>query len=105
MGFALIGLVLAYTTLDNIWQRPDGVKIGACFIVAIVLVSLLSRAARALELRAIEIVYDARAEAFLRDCARRSIRLVANEPDGRGDRGVPREDPADRGRPRPAGLR
>ncbi len=84
VGFALIGLVLAYTTLDNVWQRPDGVKIGACFIVAIVLVSLLSRAARALELRAIEIVYDARADAFLRDCARRSIRLVANEPDGRG---------------------
>ena len=90
MGFALVALVLTYTTLDNVWQRPDGVKIGACFIVAIVLVSLLSRVARAFELRTIEIVYDTRAEAFLRDCARRSIRLVANEPDGRGSRSTAR---------------
>jgi hypothetical protein len=82
-AFSLIVLVLAYTTLDNVRQRPDGVKIGTCFIVAIVLVSLLSRVARAFELRTTEIVYDARAEAFLRDCSRRSIRLVANEPDAR----------------------
>ena len=78
-AFSVIGLVLTYTTVDNIRERPDGVKIGACFIVAIVLVSLLSRVARAFELRTTEIRYDARAEAFLRDCARRSIRLVANE--------------------------
>jgi hypothetical protein len=81
--FAVIGLVLTYTTLDNVRVRPDGVKIGACFIAAIVLVSLLSRVARAFELRATEIVYDAHADTFLRDCARRSIRLVANQPDGR----------------------
>jgi hypothetical protein len=82
-AFALIGLVLLYTTLDNIRERPDGVKIGACFIAAIVAVSLLSRVARAFELRTTEILYDDRAESFLRDCARRSIRLVANEPDAR----------------------
>jgi hypothetical protein len=81
--FAGIGLVLAYTTLDNVRARPDGVKIAACFIGAILVVSFLSRLARAFELRALEIVYDARAESFLRDCARRSIRLVANEPDAR----------------------
>jgi hypothetical protein len=83
VAFSLIALVLTYTTLDNVRERPDGVKIGACFIVAIVLVSLLSRVARAFELRTTEIVYDARAGAFLRDCSRRSIRLVANEPDAR----------------------
>jgi hypothetical protein len=83
VAFSLIGLVLVYTTLDNIRERPDGVKIGACFIAAIVLVSLLSRVARAFELRTTEILYDERAESFLRDCARRSIRLVANEPDAR----------------------
>ena len=83
VAFSLIALVLIYTTLDNVRERPDGVKIGACFIVAIVAVSLLSRLARAFELRTTEIVYDARAEAFLRDCSRRSIRLVANEPDAR----------------------
>ena len=79
-GFAAITLVLVYTTLDNVRERPDGVKIGACFIAAIIAVSVLSRLARALELRTTEITYDATAEAFLRDCARRSIRLVANEP-------------------------
>jgi hypothetical protein len=82
-GFALIALVLTYTTLDNVRERPDGVKIGACFIAAIIGVSVLSRLARALELRTIEVGYDARADAFLRDCARRSIRLVANEPGAR----------------------
>jgi len=80
VAFSVITLVLTYTTLDNVHERPDGVKIGACFIAAIVLVSLLSRVARAFELRTTEIVYDARADSFLRDCARRSIRLVANEP-------------------------
>jgi hypothetical protein len=82
-AFALIALVLTYTTLDNVHERPDGLKIGACFIVAIIGVSVLSRLARALELRTIEVTYDARADAFLRDCARRSIRLVANEPGAR----------------------
>ncbi|MGY2704337.1 amino acid transporter [Nocardioides sp. HB32] len=83
VAFALIALVLTYTTLDNVRERPDGVKIAACFIGAIVLVSLLSRISRAFELRATDITYDARADSFLRDCARRSIRLVANEPDAR----------------------
>jgi hypothetical protein len=80
VGYAAIALVLAYTLFDNIRERPDGVKIGACFIAAIVLVSLASRLRRALELRTIEITYDARAEMFVRDAARRSIRLVAHEP-------------------------
>jgi hypothetical protein len=83
VAYGLIGAVLVYTTLDNVRERPDGVKIGACFIAAIIVVSMLSRALRAFELRTTNISYDARAESFLRDCARRSIRLVANEPDAR----------------------
>ncbi|WP_306461721.1 APC family permease [Nocardioides humilatus] len=84
VAFAAICLVFVYTTIDNVRERPDGVKIGACFIGAIVLVSLLSRLLRSLELRAIEIDYDARSESFIRDVARRrNIRLVANEPDAR----------------------
>ena len=43
--FGLITLVFIYTTLVNIIERPDGVKIGAFFIVAIVLSSLVSRLA------------------------------------------------------------
>jgi hypothetical protein len=83
IGFAVITLVFAYTTLDNVVERPDGVKIGACFIAGILVVSLASRLSRAFELRATEIRLDETAELFLRDCSRRSIRLVANEPDDR----------------------
>jgi hypothetical protein len=81
--FAVIGLILLYTTLDNVRERPDGVKIGAFFIGAIVLVSIASRLLRVFELRTVEVQLDPTAELFLRDCARRSIRLIANEPDAR----------------------
>ncbi|WP_376766688.1 amino acid transporter [Nocardioides stalactiti] len=84
VAFGLICLVFVYTTGDNIIERPDGVKIGGCFIAAIIAISLLSRMVRSLELRTTEIAYDARAESFVRDVARRrNIRLIANEPDAR----------------------
>jgi hypothetical protein len=84
-AFAVVSAVFVYTTIDNVVERPDGVKIGACFIAAILAVSFWSRVRRAFELRAASVELDATAERFLRDCARRSIRLVANEPDA-GDR-------------------
>ncbi|MBO9523551.1 MAG: amino acid transporter [Nocardioidaceae bacterium] len=83
VAFGLVAAVFVYTTVDNILERPDGVKIGGLFIAAIVLVSIASRLLRAFELRATEVRLDPAAERFLRDCARRSIRLVANEPDAR----------------------
>ncbi|MCF1512784.1 amino acid transporter, partial [Streptomyces glomeratus] len=43
LGFAVISAVFLYTTVANVIERPDGVKIGACFIAGIILVSLLSR--------------------------------------------------------------
>jgi hypothetical protein len=84
VAFAVITVVFVYTTVDNVIERPDGVKIGAFFIAAILVVSFLSRLTRSFELRATDVRLDAVAELFLRDCARRTIRLVANEPDGRG---------------------
>jgi hypothetical protein len=78
-GFAAISLVFAYTTVSNVIERPDGVKIGACFILAIVTVSIASRIRRVFELRATEIDFDAASQVFVRDCARRTIRLVANK--------------------------
>ena len=85
-AFALITLIFVYTTLDNIRERPDGVKIGGFFIAAIVTLSILSRLLRAFELRTTDVVFDETSQRFLRDCARRSIRLVANEPDARDRR-------------------
>ena len=32
VAFAVITVVFVYTTVDNVIERPDGVKIGACFI-------------------------------------------------------------------------
>ncbi|MET8249310.1 amino acid transporter [Streptomyces sp. NPDC005202] len=81
--FAVIAAVFLYTTVVNVIERPDGVKIGACFIAGIILVSLLSRLARAFELRVTHVTLDPMAERFVRDIASRKIRFIANQPDRR----------------------
>ncbi|MFK8909481.1 amino acid transporter [Streptomyces sp. YS-3] len=83
VGFAVVSAVLLYVTVVNVIERPDGVKIGACFIAGIVLVSLLSRLARAFELRVTSVTLDDTAERFVRDMASRKMRFIANEPDSR----------------------
>ncbi|WP_030824994.1 APC family permease [Streptomyces hygroscopicus] len=83
VGFGIIAVVFLYTTAVNIIERPDGVKIGACFIGGILAVSLLSRAARAFELRVTSVTFNPLAERFIRDTAHRRIRFIANKPDRR----------------------
>ncbi|WP_327318897.1 amino acid transporter [Streptomyces sp. NBC_01235] len=83
IAFAVISAVFLYTTVLNVIERPDGVKIGTCFIAGIILVSLLSRLARAFELRVTSVTLDDLAERFIRDMASRKIRFIANEPDAR----------------------
>jgi hypothetical protein len=83
MAFGLIAAIFVYTTGANVVERPDGVKIAACFIAGILLVSLLSRLGRAFELRVTRVVLDDLAERFVRDAAREQVRLLANEPDSR----------------------
>ncbi|MCW7947060.1 amino acid transporter [Streptomyces hygroscopicus] len=83
IAFAVISAVFLYTTVVNVIERPDGVKIGACFIAGIILVSLLSRLARAFELRVTSVSMDDLAERFVRDIASRRIRFIAKEPDRR----------------------
>ena len=82
-GFAVVAIVFVYTTIDNIIERPEGVKIAGLFIAAILAISLYSRVSRSLELRVTDVEFDELARTYLADCARRSIRLVANEPDAR----------------------
>ncbi|MFF4658269.1 amino acid transporter [Streptomyces sp. NPDC001381] len=86
IGFATVSAVLLYVTGANVVERPDGVKIGACFIAGIILVSLLSRLARAFELRVTSVTLDPMAERFIRDMSSRKIRFIANEPDQRDQR-------------------
>ncbi|KJS60255.1 APC family permease [Streptomyces rubellomurinus] len=83
VGFAVISGVFLYTTAVNIAERPDGVKIGACFIGGIVLVSFLSRLKRSFELRVTGVALDETAERFVRDYTHRPLRLIANEPNSR----------------------
>ncbi|MGW7456496.1 APC family permease [Streptomyces sp. NPDC054797] len=83
IGFGVISAVLVYTTAVNVVERPDGVKIGACFIAGIMALSLLSRLARVFELRVTDVELDDMAQRFIRDTANRTIRFIANEPDNR----------------------
>ncbi|MEU1267991.1 amino acid transporter [Streptomyces sp. NPDC005799] len=85
IGFGIVSAVLLYVTGANVVERPDGVKIGACFIAGIILVSLLSRLARAFELRVTHVELDDMAQRFIRDVSSRKIRFIANEP-GRRDK-------------------
>ncbi|GHB10222.1 APC family permease [Streptomyces termitum] len=80
IGFGAIAAVFLYTTVLNVIERPDGVKIGACFIAGIMLVSFLSRLGRLFELRVTHIELDELAERFIRDIAHRTPRFAANKP-------------------------
>ena len=63
--FGLITLVFGYTTVTNVIERPDGVKIAAWFIVTIVVTSLISRVLRSTELRVLGVTADPLAGRFL----------------------------------------
>ena len=82
-AFSLLTLILLYALVENVVEAPDGIAISMMFIAGILTVSLASRLTRALELRVDDVQLDSKAQLFIRDCARRTIRLVANEPDER----------------------
>ncbi len=100
----VITAVFVYTTVGNVIERPDGVKIGALLHRRDPRgLAGLAAAAGRFELRATEIELDATSQVFVRDCARRTIRLVAQRGAATRDRrGVRRQDPPDPSRPRPA---
>ncbi|MFM8272799.1 MAG: amino acid transporter, partial [Gemmata sp.] len=49
--FVLITLVFVYTTVANVYEKPDGIKIAAFFVLAILATSFWSRYRRSRELR------------------------------------------------------
>lgn len=83
-AFMLISLVFVYTTITNIVEQPQGIKIALIFIVAIVVSSLFSRVWRSTELRVDKIELDDMARAFIRKAAKGTVRIIANRMD-RGD--------------------
>lgn len=76
--FLAISLVFGYTTITNIIERPDGIKIAAFFIAGIVIASFVSRAMRTTEIRIAKIELDATAKQFLTELAEGDIRIVTN---------------------------
>ena len=105
-AFVLITLIFGYTTVVNIFERPDGVKIASFFIAAIILTSIVSRIYRTTELRVERIELDEEAEKIIAEMCKGEIRLVANqcdtgdpseyqakEKDQREDTHIPKEDP------------
>jgi hypothetical protein len=79
--FLLISIVFAYTTGQNIHERPEGIKIASFFILAIVIASLISRVMRTTELRVDKLELDDLARDFIREAGRGTIRIIANRKD------------------------
>jgi hypothetical protein len=83
-AYALITLIFALTTVANMVERPDGLKIAGCLIAAVLIVSLVSRVSRAYELRATGVTFDRAASEFLRAAVPAGVvNIIANEPDER----------------------
>jgi hypothetical protein len=78
--FGLITLVFIYTTIANIIERPEGIRIAAFFIGAIIVTSLISRVWRSTELRVENIHFDELALRFIDEADRGTgaVRLIAN---------------------------
>jgi hypothetical protein len=105
-AFLIISLVFAYTTVTNVIERPDGIKIASFFIFAIILASFVSRAMRTTELRIEKIIFDDQARQFIDEMAEGEIRIVTNrretadineyrfkEHEKRMDNHIPSSDP------------
>jgi len=80
--FFVVTAIFVYTTILNVIERPEGIKIAGAFILGIVVSSLISRVRRSTELRHEGVEYDAVAKRFLDAAAEGlSLRIIANRPD------------------------
>ena len=87
-ALGLVGLIFIYTTLVNIYERPEGLKISCIFIFTMTFTSLVSRTFRSTELRITGVELDPQAQAFATNSARKTIHLIAWK---RGNSGQDRE--------------
>jgi hypothetical protein len=79
IGFGVVVAVFVYALIANVIEKPDGLAISAAFIVAIVLVSLISRILRSTELRSETIEYDEKAQALIAASGHKGhLHIVAN---------------------------
>ncbi|QOT18707.1 amino acid transporter [Paenarthrobacter sp. YJN-5] len=80
VGFGAIAAVFIYTTITNVIERPEGIRIAAIFILGIVVISLLSRVRRSFELHATRVHLDEQALEFMSTTWEGPIALIAHEP-------------------------
>jgi len=78
LAYMAITLVFFYTTIVNMIEQPDGIKIASLFIFCIILASFVSRALRTTEIRIDEIVLDEKAQEFLDEFGDEDLRIVTN---------------------------
>jgi hypothetical protein len=78
--FLLVALIFVYTTIMNILERPEGLKISSFFIVTILFVSFVSRATRSTELRITGIELTPDAADILRAVGNQTVRFVPRRP-------------------------
>ncbi len=82
--YGVMSAIFLYTTVTNIYERPEGIKIASFFIATIVIVSLSSRAVRSTELARIRnVALSEKARDFLASIAPRGVRIIAHRPDKR----------------------
>jgi hypothetical protein len=82
IAFTIISVVFIYTTIDNMIERPDGLRIASLFILGILVISLISRVGRSFQLRATSVTLDISALDFvLEDAEEGEIRIISHEPD------------------------
>ena len=79
-ALGLVSLIFIYTTLVNIYERPEGLKISLIFVFTMIFMSLVSRAFRSTELRITGIALDPQAEALIAESANKTVRLIAWNP-------------------------
>lgn len=93
--FGFIALVFAYTTIVNVVERPDGIRIASFFIFIIIVISFTSRIWRTLELRVDKVDIDVTALHFIREAVDKGshrICLVPNRPEGQDEEEYARQD-------------
>jgi hypothetical protein len=85
-AFGLVTVVFAYTLVANVLERPDGVKIASFFILAIIVLSFISRVWRTTELRAEGIELDEVAQGFVDEASKgEKIHVISHRHRGASD--------------------
>jgi hypothetical protein len=81
LGFGAVAVIFIYTTVVTVIDRPEGLKIAALFVAAIVVVSVVSRLWRQTELRTRRVILDQTATEILDAACDGEVRLIAHDTD------------------------